>query len=120
MCASRRVKPELGSLNHMARGPRRKSRMIRRSTQLIVETAGITEITSSNLHIRWRRDCSIFLLMQGSGAKFIIPLDTIWKSAKLFLIVGRCHHQHRWPRNPVEVNITESIPTMRIRWRRTT
>jgi hypothetical protein len=40
--------------------------MIGRSTQPIVETAGIAdimEITSSNLQIRRERDCSIALLM---------------------------------------------------------
>jgi hypothetical protein len=35
--------PELGSLNHVARG-HKKSRMIRRSTQPIMEIAGITKI----------------------------------------------------------------------------
>jgi hypothetical protein len=61
--------------------------MIERSTQPIVETVGIveiadiTEIASSKLQIRRRRDHSIALLMQRSGAKFIVLLDTIWKSA---------------------------------------
>jgi hypothetical protein len=79
-------------------GPQRRSRMIRRSTQLIVETVGIIEIVdiieiaSSKLQIRRRRDRSFVLLMQRSGAKFIVLLDTIWKSAKLFRIAKRCHH----------------------------
>jgi hypothetical protein len=35
-----------------------------------------------------------------SGARSITPQDMIWKSAKLFWIVRRCHHQHRWHRVP--------------------
>jgi hypothetical protein len=112
-------RPELSSLNHVARGPQRKSRTIGRSTQPILEIAGIAdivEIASSNLLIRRRRDRSITLLMQRSGARSIVLLNTIWKSAKLFWIVRRCHHQqHRWPKNLVEAIITEPIPTMSIR-----
>jgi hypothetical protein len=67
--------------------------MIGRSTQPIreiariaeiTETADITGIASSNPQIRRRRDCSIALLMLRSGARFIVPQDTIWKNAKLF------------------------------------
>jgi hypothetical protein len=61
------------------------------------------------------KDCSITLLMQRSGVKFIISQDTIWKSAKLFWIARRCHHQHRWHKNHVKVNIDEPILTMRNR-----
>jgi hypothetical protein len=94
--------------------------MIRRSTQLIVETAGIaeiTEITSSNLQIRRRRDSSIALPMQRSGVRSIVPPDTIQKSVKLFWITKRCHHQqHWWNKNPDEASIAELILTTRIRW----
>jgi hypothetical protein len=88
MYASRPSRIELGSLNHVARGPRRRRRMIRRSIQPIMETVGITDITeiaSSNPKIRRRRYRSIALPMQRSGAKFIVPPDTIWKSAKTFV-----------------------------------
>jgi hypothetical protein len=74
----------------MARGPRRRSRTIRRSTQLIEEIMEISEIAdimgiaSSNPQIRRRRDRSITLLMMRSGARSIIPQEMIWKSAKLF------------------------------------
>jgi hypothetical protein len=67
-CASRPSRLEPGSLNYVARGPRR-SRTIRRSTQLttgiaeIMETANITGIASSNPQIRMRRDCYIAMLM---------------------------------------------------------
>jgi hypothetical protein len=37
----RPLRPETNSLNHVARGPQRRSRMIRRSTQLIAGTADI-------------------------------------------------------------------------------
>jgi hypothetical protein len=114
MYASR---PELSSLNHVARGPRRRSRTIRRSIQPIED---ITKIMCSDPLIRWRRDCFIALPMQRSGARFIVPLNTIWKSVKLFWIARRCHHQHQWPKNPVEANIAELIPTTRIRWGRST
>jgi hypothetical protein len=49
--------------------------------------------------------------MQRSGARSIIPQDMIWKSAKLFWITRRCHHQqHRWPRNPVRANTPRANP----------
>jgi hypothetical protein len=43
----------------------------------IVETTNIMGITSNNPQIRRRRDRSIALSMQRSGAKFIVPQDTI-------------------------------------------
>jgi hypothetical protein len=76
----------LGYLNHEARGCRRRSRTIGRLTQPIVDTTGIVEIvetvditgiTSSNPQIRRRRDRSITLLTQRSGARSIVPQDTI-------------------------------------------
>jgi hypothetical protein len=59
----------------------------------IAEITDIVEIASNNLQIRRRWDHSIALPTQRSGARSIIPWDTIWKSAKLFWIVRRCHHQ---------------------------
>jgi hypothetical protein len=112
--------PRLGLyfFNHVVRGPQRRSRTIERSIQLIVEITDIAEIISSNPRIRRRRDCSIALPMKRNGARSIILLDTIWNSAKLFWIIRRCHHQHQWPKNPVEANIAEPIPTTRIKWGR--
>jgi hypothetical protein len=48
----------------VARDPQRRSRTIRRSTQLIGEITEIVEIVgiaNNNPHIRRRRDCSIAL-----------------------------------------------------------
>jgi hypothetical protein len=73
-------------LESHGKGPRRKSRMIGRSTQPIMEITGIARITeieditrntSSNPQIRRRRDCSITLLMQRSGRRSIILQDMI-------------------------------------------
>jgi hypothetical protein len=64
----------------MARGPQRRSMMIGRSTQPIVEAVGIADImdiASSNLQIKRRRECSTALPMQKSGVRSIIPSDTI-------------------------------------------
>jgi hypothetical protein len=75
MYALRPPRPELSSLNHVARGPRRRSRMIRKPILLIVEIigivetveiSGIAEITgtnSSNLPSRRREDRSTALLI---------------------------------------------------------
>jgi hypothetical protein len=81
-CASRPLRLEPDTLNHVARGPRRRSRTIGRSTQPIMETTGITEImetadiieiANSNPQIRRRRNHSIAMLMQRSGVRNIIP-----------------------------------------------
>jgi hypothetical protein len=61
--------------------------MTNRSTPLTLEIGRIAEITgivASSPQIRRRRDPSDASMMQRSGARFIIPLDMIWKSAKLF------------------------------------
>jgi hypothetical protein len=117
MYALRLVKPGLDFMSLMARGPRRRSRTIGKSTQLteeitkIAETMDITGITSSNPQIRKRRGISITLMMQRSGVRSITPQNMIWKSTKLFWIARRCHHhQHRWPRNPVGMNTAKPIP----------
>jgi hypothetical protein len=98
MYALRSPRPELDSLNHVARGPRRKSSTIGRSTQTIMEITGIKEIEdivgimSSNSQIRRRRDRSITLLTQRRGARSIIPQDMIWRSVKLYWTARRYHH----------------------------
>jgi hypothetical protein len=98
--------------------------MIGRSTQSIVEIVGIagiaeiTKIANCNPQLGRRRDCSIALPTQKSGVRFIVLQDMMWKSTKLFWITRRCRHQHRWHKNPVEVNIIESILITRIRWLR--
>jgi hypothetical protein len=95
--------------------------MIGRSTQPIVGTMEITEImdiagtVNSNPLIKKRRGLFIVQLMQISGVRFIILMDMIWKSAKLFWTARRCHHQHRWRKSCNEANTFEPIPTMRIR-----
>jgi hypothetical protein len=56
--------------------------------------------------IRKRRDISVALMTQRSGARFIAPQDMIWKSAKLFWIGRRCHRQQRrCHKMPVGANI---------------
>jgi cell division septal protein FtsQ len=71
------MKPELSFLSPVARGPQRRSRMIGKSTQLTEEISKIAGITSSSLRIRKRRAISITLMMQRSGARSIVPQDTI-------------------------------------------
>jgi hypothetical protein len=77
----------------------------------------IVGIASSSPRIKKKRGISIALMMQRSGTRSIVPSDMIWKSAKLFCTTRRCHHhQHRWPKSPVRVNIIESIPTVTSKW----
>jgi hypothetical protein len=88
MCALRFPKPRLDFLSPAARGPRRRSRMIEKSTRLteeITKTVDIMGIASSSPQIRMRRGLSIALMTQRSGARSIVPQDTIRKSEKLFL-----------------------------------
>jgi hypothetical protein len=55
------------------------------------------------------------------GARFIVPQDMIWNSAKLFWIARRYRHQQRQHlKIPVGGNITEKIPTASSIWRRST
>jgi hypothetical protein len=78
--ASRHPRPRLDSLSPVERGPQRRSRTIGRSTQLIGETIRTTEVTGfmvSSPLIRKRRGLSITLTTQRSGARFIVPQDTI-------------------------------------------
>jgi hypothetical protein len=72
--------------------------MIGKATQLIgeiekiVETADIMGIASISPRFIKRIGISIALMMQRSGVRSIAPQDMIWKSAKLFWIIRRCHH----------------------------
>jgi hypothetical protein len=121
--ALRLLKPGLDFLSLMPRGPRRTSRMTRKSTQLtgeITRIAKTVETASSSPQIRRRRRLSIALMTQISGARSIAPQDMIQKSAKLFWIARRCHHQqHRWPRSPNGASIIRLIPPMTMsRWER--
>jgi hypothetical protein len=67
--ALRLLRPRLDSWSLTARGPRRRSRMIKKSTRLTVETAwiaettGIAAIVSSSPQIRRRRGLSSILPM---------------------------------------------------------
>jgi hypothetical protein len=76
-------KPRLDFLSLTARNPRRRSRTIRKSTQLtgeiskIVEIMDIMETASSSPQIRKRRGLSVALAMQRSDARSIAPHDTI-------------------------------------------
>jgi hypothetical protein len=89
MYALRLPRPGLDFFSPVARGPRRRSRMIRKSTQLtgeivkIVVTVDITGIASSSPRIRKRRGILVTLMMQRCGVRSIAPQDTIWKSAKI-------------------------------------
>jgi hypothetical protein len=55
--------------------------------------------------------------MHRSGARSIVPQDMIWRSARLFWIVRRCHHPKR-RRSCVKVTTVELILTTRTRWMR--
>jgi hypothetical protein len=58
-------------------------------------------------------------MAQKSGARSIVPMDMIWKSAKLFWIVKECHHQQRRHLNiPIRESITERSPTEMSTWKR--
>jgi hypothetical protein len=61
----------------------------------------------NNTPIRRKGDPSDAPTTQRSGARSIAPMDMIWKSAKLFWIVKRCHLQQcRHPKIPVRESIT--------------
>jgi hypothetical protein len=40
-----------------------------------------------------KKDPSGAPMAQKSGARYIVPMDMIWKSTKLFWITKKCHHQ---------------------------
>jgi hypothetical protein len=51
-------------------------------------------------------------MAQKSDTRFIVPMDMIWKSAKLFWIAKECHHQQpRHPKIPIGESIAERSPT---------
>jgi hypothetical protein len=60
-------------------------------------------------------------MAQKSGARSIVPMDMIWKSAKLFWItIECCHHQHRHLKIHVGESIAEISPMeVSIWWRST-
>jgi hypothetical protein len=72
-------KPGLDFLSLVTRGPRRRSRTIKKSTRLtgeiarITETVDTTETASSSHQIRRRRGISVVLTMRRSGARSIVP-----------------------------------------------
>jgi hypothetical protein len=71
----RPLRPEHGSLNHITRGCQgRSSKTIRKSIQQITR---IMEIVSHSPQSRRKRDISITLPMQRSGARSIAPQYTI-------------------------------------------
>jgi hypothetical protein len=54
-----------------------------------------------------------------SGVRSIVPIDMIWKSAKLFWITKECRHrQRRHPKIPVGESITERSPMEMSIWRK--
>jgi hypothetical protein len=81
--------------------------MITRSTQLIrviARTEETMDITASNPQSRRRRGLFDVSMTQRSGARFIAPRGTIWKSARLFWIGRRYnHHLRRHDRSPDEL-----------------
>jgi hypothetical protein len=106
----------------MAQGPQKRSRTTKKSTRLTEEIVDTTETASSGPQIRRRRGIFVTLITQKRGVRSIAPQGMIWRSAKLFCIARRCHHQQlRWPRNPVGANIVRPILlTTMSRWERST
>jgi ATP-dependent exoDNAse (exonuclease V) alpha subunit len=107
----------------MLKGHQEKG-MIGRSTsrnEEIRRTAEDTGTAENNSQIRRKRDPSDAPMTQKSGARSIIPMDMICKSAKLFWITKECHHQQRRHlKIPVEESIAERSPTEMSIWRRST
>jgi hypothetical protein len=83
-----------------------------------VEDTGAAE---NNPHIIRKRDPSDTPMAQKTGARFIVLMDMIWKSAKLFYIAKECRHQqHRHPKIPVGESIAERSPMEMSIWRKST
>jgi hypothetical protein len=79
----------------VARGHQERRRT-GRSTPLIEEIRRTVEVTGTmgNIpEIKKRRGSSNAPMMQRSDARSIVPMDMIWKSAKLFWITKGCRHQ---------------------------
>jgi hypothetical protein len=103
----------------MERGHQEKG-MAERSTlrnKEIRRTAEDTGIVENNPHMRRKRDSSNAPMAQKSGARSIVPMDMIWKSAKLFWIAKECRHH---PKIPVGESITERSLTEMSIWRSST
>jgi hypothetical protein len=78
----------------MARG--HQERRIGKSTPLTKEIRRTEEVVGTmgnSLQIRRRRDPSDTPMVQISGLRSIVPMDMIWRSAKLLCIAKGCHHQ---------------------------
>jgi hypothetical protein len=61
----------------------------------IRRSAEDTSTAKNNSQIRRKRDPSDASMVQKSGARSIVPMDMIRKSARLFWIVKQCRHQQR-------------------------
>jgi hypothetical protein len=87
----------------------------------IRRTAEDTGTAKNNSQIRRKGNPSDALMAQKSGARSIVPMDMIWKSAKLFWItIECCHHQHRHLKIHVGESIAEISPMeVSIWWRST-
>jgi hypothetical protein len=60
-------------------------------------------------------------MAQKSGARSIVPMDMIWKSAKLFCIAKECYHQQRRHlKILVRESIAERSPMEMSIWQRST
>jgi hypothetical protein len=70
-----------------------------------VEDTGTVKNNSQIRRKRYPFDAS---MAQKSGARYIAPIDMIWKSVKLFWIAKEClHQQHRHLKIPVGESIAE-------------
>jgi hypothetical protein len=98
----------------MARSHQEKG-MTKRSTpqnEEIRRTAEDTGTAENNPQIRRKGDPFDAPMAQKNGARSIVLMDMIWKSAKLFWITKECRHlQRRYPKIPVGESITERPPT---------
>jgi hypothetical protein len=105
-------------LESRGKGPQRRW-MIERSTQLTEEILKIMATTASSPQIRRRGGIFGIPIMQRSGARFTAPQEMIWKSARLFWIRRRCHHQQHWHPKKLDGYINIGlILTMMNRWER--
>jgi hypothetical protein len=72
---------------------KKEDREINTADRAIARTEGTVDTMASNHQSRMRRGIFDVLMMQRSGLTFTAPWGMIWKSAKLFWIGRRCHHQ---------------------------
>jgi hypothetical protein len=98
--------------------------MIGRSTPRNEEIRRATEDTTTaenNPQSRRKGDPSDAPTAQRSSVKSIAPMDMIWKNARLFYIIKRCHlQQRRHPKIPAGESIAGKSPTEMIIWRKST